>query len=154
MGRFRDCKVATCRLEWLGHVARMPGGRIPKSALFGWLPQPCPRYSPRKRWRDVIKKDLAAIDVDENEWYKEACQFRAGWRAIYRLGLENHAEEQATTQSSGQEVREVVCVVCSRTFRRESDKKRHKCSLERQKLVWEQRGAVQCTVDGSTVEEV
>ena len=37
-----------------------------------------------------------------------------------------------------------VCEVCSRTFRRESDKKRHKCLAERQKPVSEQRGSVQC----------
>ena len=41
-------------------------------------------------------------------------------------------------------VRDVVCEVCSRKFRREGDKKRHKCVAERRKPVWEQRGAVQC----------
>ena len=30
------------RLEWLGHVARMPDYRTQKSVLFGWLPQPRP----------------------------------------------------------------------------------------------------------------
>ena len=51
-------KVQKRRLEWLGHVARMPDHRIPKSILFSWLPQPRPRYGPRKRWRDVVHKDL------------------------------------------------------------------------------------------------
>ena len=37
-----------------------------------------------------------------------------------------------------------VCEVCARKFRRESDKKRHKCLAERQKPISEQRGAVRC----------
>ena len=28
------------RLEWLGHLARMPDDRLPKSILFGWLSEP------------------------------------------------------------------------------------------------------------------
>ena len=39
---------------------------------------------------------------------------------------------------------DVVCEVCSRSFRRECDRKRHKCIAERQKPVSEQRGAAQC----------
>ena len=41
-------------------------------------------------------------------------------------------------------VRDVVCEMCSTKFRREGDKKRHKCVTERRKPVWEQHGAVQC----------
>lgn len=47
-------KVTRRRLEWLRHLARMPDYRLPKLTMFGWLPQPRPRCSPRKRWRDVI----------------------------------------------------------------------------------------------------
>ena len=36
-------KVRKRRLEWLGHVARMPNHRLPKTMLFGWLPQPRPK---------------------------------------------------------------------------------------------------------------
>ena len=135
-------KVRKRRLEWLGHVARMQDHRLPKSALFGWLPQPRPRCGPRKRWRDVVRKDLKDIEVEESEWYEEARKSRAGWRALYRAGLESCRETQGTQASVV--VRDVVCEVCSRSFSREGDKKRHKCLNERQKPVSEQRGAVQC----------
>ena len=65
------------RLEWLGHTARMPDHRLPKSMLFGWLPQPRPRCGPRKRWRDVVRKILKDIGM-ENKWYGEARKSRAG----------------------------------------------------------------------------
>ena len=63
----------------------------------------------------------------------------------FGLGLENY-REQRTTEPSIPVVWQVTCEECSRTFRRESDKKRHKCSSERRKPVWEQKGAVQCAV--------
>ena len=77
-------KVRKRRLEWLGHVARMPNHRLPKTMLFGWLPQPHPRCGPRKRWRDVVCKDLKEVGLEEDEWYREATRSRAGWRAMYR----------------------------------------------------------------------
>ena len=56
-------------------MAKMPDHRIPKSVLFGWLPQACPR---RKKWKDVVRKDLKDIDVEESEWYTEARRSRGG----------------------------------------------------------------------------
>ena len=41
-------------------------------------------------------------------------------------------------------VRDVVCRVCSKSFRRESDRKRHKYIDERRMFIWDQKGAVQC----------
>ena len=64
------------RLEWLGHVARMPDHRIPKSVLFGWLPQAHPRCGPRRRWKDVVRRDLKDIDVEDSGWYSEARRSR------------------------------------------------------------------------------
>ena len=49
-------KVMKRRLEWLGHIARMPDHRLPKSKLFGWLPQPHPRCGPRKVERCSVKE--------------------------------------------------------------------------------------------------
>ena len=65
----------------------MPDHRIPKSALFGWLTWPRPRGGSRKRWRDVIRKDLKDIEVDEDEWYS---QVKTRMEAMCRLGMENY----------------------------------------------------------------
>ena len=82
-------KVMKCHLEWLGHVAKMPENRTPKICLFSWLPQPRPRGGPRLRWRDVVWRDLRAMNVSEERWYDEATVSRARWRNTCREGLNN-----------------------------------------------------------------
>ena len=122
------------RLECLRHIARMPDHWLPKSVLFGWLPQPHPRCGPRKRWRDVVRKNLKDIGMDEKKQYEEARRSRAGWKAVYRLGAERCREEKS--QQIAVAVRKVcvcVCGMCSGSFRRESDWKRHKCVDKRRK---------------------
>ena len=42
-------------------------------------------------------------------------------------------------------VRDVMCEVCSKTFRRQGDKARHKCMEERRKRIRKQQGAIQCS---------
>ena len=138
-------KIQKRRMEWLGHLARMPDYRLPKVMLFSWLPQPRPKYKPRKRWRDVVRKDLRDVEVGEHEWYEEATSSRASWRALYRVGLESCREMRTVQAQSPVVVRDVLCQGCSRSFRRESDKKRHKCVTARQKPVYEQCGAAQCS---------
>jgi len=137
-------KVKKRRLEWLGHLARMPDHRLPKCMLFGWLLQSRPRCGPRKRWRDVVHRELKDVGVAEENWYEEAKRSRVGWRRLYREGLQCWREQQ--TGNTSVFVRDVVCKVCSRKLRRPGDKKRHKCVTGRRKPVNEQRGAVQCEV--------
>lgn len=136
-------KVMNRRLQWLGHVARMQDQRIPKACLFGWLPQPRPQGGPRRRWRDVIRKDLKEIELPEERWFEATTTSRQGWRTIYKEGLEKLSSRSHPSRAN-QQTNEIVCAVCSRSFRRESDRKRHKCTTERSKPVCEQRGAVQC----------
>ena len=135
-------KVMGRRMEWLGHVARMPEHRMPKMALFGWLPQPRPPGGPKKRWRDMIRQDLKALGISETEWYKHTSQ-RDCWRTIYRKGLTDQCSQQQLRSSQPQS--QVTCEGCGRSFCRAGDKARHKCIDERRKPVHEQRGAVQCS---------
>ena len=132
-------KVTKRRLEWLGHVARMDEDRMPKQMLFGWLPQTRPQGGPRRRWRDVVRCDLRAIAMSDENWY-DAVLSRTSWRETYSAGL--HADAQQARPALQEHVR---CFECKRSFRREGDKARHKCTVERQKPICEQRGAVQCT---------
>ena len=90
----------------------------------------------------MIWKDLKNIEVNEDEWYKEATRSRTGWRAKCKLGMERQADTQVAQLLAA--AREIKCEVCSRKFRRESDRKRHKCLKERSLPVNEQRGAAQC----------
>ena len=118
------------RLQWLGHVARMPASRIPKQVLFGFMNKSRPFCGPRRRWKDVVSADLKRYGV--SDWYC-AAQDRAVWRTLIN-----------TPPADVQHVKRVVCTECQRTFRRESDLKRHKCLIERSKPVQQQQGSVQC----------
>ena len=57
------------------------------------------------------------------------------------LALVHHQQAQSHIHTN-----QFQCQQCSRKFRRESDRKRHKCIAERQKPISEQSGAVQCFI--------
>ena len=104
-------KTQRRRLEWLGHLASMPDHRIPKSTLFGWVPQPCPRCGTRKRWRDLIWKDIKDIAMNESKWYTEATGSREGWRTTCSLGIGRNTEAQTLQRDNAQEVECDVCML-------------------------------------------
>ena len=83
-----ESMIRRSRLRWLGHVSRMDNSRIPKQLLFGELKLgKCNRGRPRKRWKDCIKEDLRAFQIDLKTWYKVA-QDRCLWRRALFSGLE------------------------------------------------------------------
>ena len=92
----------------------------------------------------MMRKDLKDIEVPEERWYDEAVRSRAGWRALCRDGIERCRESQGLAIRAAVTARDVVCRMCSKKFRRESDKARHKCVDERRKPENEQQGSVQC----------
>ncbi len=119
------------RLEWLGHVARMPEHRMPKALLFGLLRPTRPPGGPRKRWRDCVRTDLKKLNALSN-WH-HAAHSRPTWRLLCR------ELKPPSDLACG-----VSCRTCHREFARPSDFKRHKCADERRLPVQQQRGAVQC----------
>ena len=132
-------------LEWLGHLARMLDHHIPKKSLFSWLPQPHPHGGQRRRWRDLVKRDMKATWIDESIWIEVALH-RGKWHTAYCDGLNNY--QQSQLQQKASMPRDVKCVVCGRCFRRECEKMQHKCTAERSRPVCEQKGAMRFTVCG------
>ena len=111
-------KLTKRRLEWLGHLARMQDQRIPKITLFSWLPQSRPPGGPRRRWRDLVKKDIKDAGIAENTWYKEALH-REKWHQAYNESITEHQLSQRQQKQNGP--REIQCNECGRCFRREGD---------------------------------
>ena len=72
------------RLQWVGHVARMPPDRLPKRVLFGWFRHSRPAHGPRLRWKDRVAADFRSLGIAQSSWFAEA-QDRQAWRAITRL---------------------------------------------------------------------
>ena len=124
------------RMRWLGHVAGMDTGRVPKPIVFGELPGTRPRHGPKKRRRDVIVGDLVSRHVPLGEWYTLA-QHRSTWRDIYRafppatrnsapldnLSLLNTSNSSVMGIQGPRRARARVCVcarVCAWPLRRES----------------------------------
>ena len=77
------------RMRRLGHLRRMPHGRLPKDILYGEL---CtgsrPRGQPMLRFKDVAKRDLEALDIDTERW-EEVAEDRtrqAGGRMAWKTG--------------------------------------------------------------------
>ena len=109
----------------------------------------------RRRWGDeeTIEEKIQRRKLEWLGHFARMLEHRIpksillGWLSLVcmcRLGLERHGETHAQAVVQACVAREVECLVCSRKFRRESDKKRHKCLEERSKPLCEQRGATQC----------
>ncbi len=92
----------------------------------------------------MVKENLQQIGV-KDEWYKLATS-RDGWRSRCREGVRRQLESRAAAaaRSRSSVGREAWCALCNRRFRREADKKKHKCADKRKKPLSQQKGAVKC----------
>jgi hypothetical protein len=72
-------EIKVTRLEWLGHVVRMEGTRLPKM-VFNAKPEGRRGvWRPRLRWLDDVEADIKALGV--KRWRIKA-QDRKKWSAI------------------------------------------------------------------------
>ncbi len=53
------------RLSWLGHVHRMPQGRLSQDILYGELTD---GWRPVLRCTDVLENNIMDLNIDENDW--------------------------------------------------------------------------------------
>ena len=75
------------RMRWLGHVHRMDDGRIPKDLLYGELREGVRGTGrPLLRYKDVCKRDLKALDINESSWETSAAD-RDEWRRTLKHKL-------------------------------------------------------------------
>ena len=85
------------RLRWLGHVARMPDGRLPKDILYGELVTGSrPVGRPALRYKDVCKRDLKAGSIAP-ACLETLAADRSSWQATTRSAVmtaEQRREEQ------------------------------------------------------------
>ena len=97
------------RLCWLGHVHRMPDGRIPEDLLYGELATGRRRTGrPQLRYRDVVKRDMKAVGIDTETWENLAAD-----RSKYRGAVTKHiktGEEKLTQAATERRARRKLCV--------------------------------------------
>jgi hypothetical protein len=56
------------RLQWYGHVKRMPEERIPK-LILEWVPAEWrKRGRPRKTWVEIVQAAMTARNIEQNQW--------------------------------------------------------------------------------------
>ena len=73
------------RLRWLGHVHRMPNGRIPKYMLYGELVTgTCTATRPYLRYRGTCKRDIKVAGIDTTTW-EAAADDRGNWRSVVNV---------------------------------------------------------------------
>ena len=73
-------KVREQRLRWYGHVLRRPQDHPIRTAMDFEAQGKRPRGAPKKRWRDVIKKDLSEVTATV-----EDALDRATWRRLTKV---------------------------------------------------------------------
>ena len=67
------------RLMWYGHLPRKDDGYIGRRMLRMELPGKRKRVRPKRRYMDVVKEDMAEVEVteedtvDRNNWRRKMC---------------------------------------------------------------------------------
>ena len=80
-----DFYVAQRQLRWLGHMARMDFGRLPRRMLSAWVPHKRPVGAPVMTYGRSVMKALKKFNIDPATWGALAAD-RVVWRETLQLG--------------------------------------------------------------------
>ena len=80
VGKFGE-KTREARLRWYGHLRRKDEGYIGRRMLRMELPGKRKRGRPKRRFMDVVKEDMAEVEVTEEDTVD-----RRNWRKKIRCG--------------------------------------------------------------------
>src|SRR6476661_7706656 len=83
-------RVAERRLQFFGHVVRMPAHRLPLVAIQGQAHVKRSRGRPQKRWIDNVKEDVTTTGISLVEAFR-LTQDREEWRSLVRLSTRAQA---------------------------------------------------------------
>ena len=73
--------LRTRRLQWAGHVYRMPETRLPRRFISSWVPNSRPVGRPYFTYGHGLESDLKEVGLHKKGWGKYALD-RMGWRAL------------------------------------------------------------------------
>ena len=105
VGKFGE-KTREARLRWYGHLRRKDDGYIGRRMLRMELPGKRKRGRPKRRFMDVVKEDMAEVEVTEEDTVD-----RRNWRKKIRCGdpwWEKPKEEEEVNL-----VHAFLCTVCN-----------------------------------------
>ena len=99
-----ECLLLGRRLRWLGHVLRMPAGRLPRRTLYGQLSQGSRTSGgPKRRFKDQAKQTLRNFNINPDHLETMAAD-RAGWRSVCHQGA-SHFEAERTRRRNERRLR-------------------------------------------------
>ena len=84
-GEHLDCSGLKSQMRWLGHLVRMPPGRLPGEVFRARPTGRRPRGRPRTRWRDYVSRlawERLGIPQEELD---EVAGEREVWASLLRL---------------------------------------------------------------------
>ena len=96
------------RMRWLGHVSRMPDGRIPKDVIYGELAAGVRSAGrPFLRFEVVCKRDMKFAELDINSWESVAAD-RTLWRGAMESAVAV-AERKRSAATAAKRTRRHEC---------------------------------------------
>ena len=119
-----QCWIIRAQLRWVGHVIRLPSGRLPQQILYSELSHgKRARGAPKKRFKDNLKANLKACNIDPDRLEEITCD-RSLWRRSIRSGVTLYEEERVRTLEHNRQqkksgvinrpINDIACAQCGR----------------------------------------